>query len=45
MLARLQDFPDEWKFSGSKTSVFRQIGNAFPPSMAEAAGRVLLASI
>jgi DNA (cytosine-5)-methyltransferase 1 len=35
--ARLQDFPDGWKFCGSATSRFRQIGNAVPASL----GRVL----
>ncbi|NTW20342.1 MAG: DNA cytosine methyltransferase, partial [Nostocales cyanobacterium W4_Combined_metabat2_030] len=24
---RLQGFPDDWKFAGGKTSVYRQIGN------------------
>jgi DNA (cytosine-5)-methyltransferase 1 len=34
MLARLQDFPHDWKFSGPKQAVFRQIANAFPPVVA-----------
>lgn len=34
MVARLQGFPDTWQFSGAKTSVYRQIGNAFPPPVA-----------
>ena len=38
MVARLQGFPDDWIFSGSKTSVYRQIGNAFPPPVACAVG-------
>ncbi|MGW4126001.1 DNA cytosine methyltransferase [Nocardia sp. NPDC004711] len=29
----------DWKFEGRKTSVYRQIGNAFPPPVAEAVGR------
>lgn len=37
-LAYLQSFPDEWEFVGSKASKARQIGNAFPPYMAESAG-------
>ena len=39
MLARLQGFPDEWRFSGKKTQDCRMIGNAFPPAVAEAVGR------
>jgi DNA (cytosine-5)-methyltransferase 1 len=38
MAARIQGFPDEWKFSGKKTSAYRQIGNAFPPPVACAVG-------
>ncbi|TDK26587.1 DNA cytosine methyltransferase [Arthrobacter crusticola] len=38
MVARVQGFPAEWKFSGRKTSVYRQIGNAFPPPVASAIG-------
>ena len=29
--ARLQSFRDDFKFYGSKTSIFKQIGNAVPP--------------
>jgi DNA (cytosine-5)-methyltransferase 1 len=36
MVARLQGFPDDWKFSGRKTSSYRQVGNAFPPPVARA---------
>ncbi|MCP4130900.1 MAG: DNA cytosine methyltransferase [bacterium] len=36
MVARIQGFPDVWEFVGKKTSVYRQIGNAFPPPAAEA---------
>lgn len=38
MVARIQGFPDEWKFSGGKTAQYRQIGNAFPPPVAKAVG-------
>lgn len=39
MTARVQGFPDEWLFHGKKTAVYRQIGNAFPPPVAEAVGK------
>lgn len=36
MAARIQGFPDEWHFTGGKTAAYRQIGNAFPPPVANA---------
>lgn len=47
MVARLQGWRDEnhWKFSGSKTSQYRQIGNAFPPPVAESLGRSIRAAL
>ena len=36
MVARLQGFTDDWRFSGRKTPAYRQVGNAFPPPVAEA---------
>ena len=38
MVARIQSFPDDWEFMGSKTIACRQIGNAFPPLVAKAVG-------
>ncbi|MBI5178743.1 MAG: DNA cytosine methyltransferase [Nitrospinae bacterium] len=38
MVARLQGFPDGWTFSGKKTPAYRQVGNAFPPPVANAVG-------
>lgn len=36
MVARLQGFTDDWQFSGKKTPAYKQVGNAFPPPVAEA---------
>jgi DNA (cytosine-5)-methyltransferase 1 len=41
MAARLQGFPSDWVFCGSKTARYRQIGNAFPPPAAAAAGTAI----
>lgn len=43
--ARLQSFPDGFKFSGTMNPAFRQIGNAVPPLMANALAVPLLAAI
>ena len=32
--ARIQTFPDDWQFSGSLSSQYKQIGNAVPPILA-----------
>ena len=36
MVARIQGFPDSWQIAGRKTAAYRQVGNAFPPPVAEA---------
>ncbi|WP_416974936.1 DNA cytosine methyltransferase [Streptomyces sp. 4F14] len=41
--AIIQGFPTEWKFQGRKTAQYRQVGNAFPPPVAEAVGRAIAA--
>lgn len=45
MTARLQGFPDNWHFSGKKTSIYRQIANAFPPPVAEAVGKQVILAL
>jgi DNA (cytosine-5)-methyltransferase 1 len=42
MVARLQGFPDSWKFSGKKTTSYRQVGNAFPPPVAQAVAEQIM---
>jgi len=40
-LAAVQSFPDEFIFSGAKTSAYRQIANAVPPLLGKAVGEML----
>lgn len=44
-MALLQGFPADWTFAGRKTSAYRQVGNAFPPPVAEAVGRSLATAL
>jgi DNA (cytosine-5)-methyltransferase 1 len=39
--ARVQTFPDRFRFAGTRSHAFRQIGNAVPPALGEALGRAL----
>ncbi len=43
--ARVQTFPDWFRFAGQPTLRLRQIGNAVPPILAEVVGRQLLAAL
>ncbi|MCQ1572725.1 DNA cytosine methyltransferase [Neorhizobium galegae] len=45
MRARLQGFPDDWTFVGSRGSVVDQIGNAVVPAVAQAMGLALLSTL
>lgn len=40
--ARLQSFPDDYIFYGTKDSVYQQIGNAVPPVLGRAVAEVVL---
>ena len=39
MVAKIQGFPNDWHFTGKKTPAYRQVGNAFPPPVAQAVAR------
>ncbi len=43
--ARLQTFPDDFRFDGPPSAAFRQIGNAVPPLLGYKLGRAVLASV
>lgn len=45
MAARIQGFPDSWKFHGRKTAAYRQVGNAFPPPVAKAVAEKIAAAM
>ncbi|KRN57756.1 DNA (cytosine-5-)-methyltransferase [Carnobacterium divergens] len=36
--ARIQSFPDDWKFEGSSSNIYKQIGNAVPVNLAKYVG-------
>ncbi|WP_051735492.1 DNA cytosine methyltransferase [Streptomyces sp. NRRL B-3229] len=40
--AIIQGFPLRWDFSGGKTAQYRQVGNAFPPPVAQAIGESII---
>ena len=43
--ARLQTFPDDFRFAGPPSAAFRQIGNAVPPRLGQAIGEAIAASL
>lgn len=42
--ARIQQFPDDWKITGTTANLYKQIGNAVPVGLAEAVGRAIIAT-
>ena len=38
---RIQEFPDDWKLSGSLRNKYKQIGNAVPVSLGKAIGKLI----
>ncbi len=45
MVALIQGFDSDWEFRGRKTARYRQIGNAFPPPVAQAIGIQIKAAL
>lgn len=43
--ALIQGFPEDWIFTGKKTAAYRQVGNAFPPPVAEAVGKQIKSAL
>jgi DNA (cytosine-5)-methyltransferase 1 len=45
MVARIQGFPEEWRFTGKKTAAYRQVGNAFPPPVSREVANAIKAAL
>ncbi len=43
--ARIQTFPDDFRFAGTRSHMFRQIGNAVPPRLGEAVGTAIMRAL
>ncbi len=43
--ALIQGFPPDWEFCGRKTAAYRQVGNAFPPPVAQAVGEAIMEAL
>jgi DNA (cytosine-5)-methyltransferase 1 len=43
--ARVQTFPDSWKFAGSVSAQYKQIGNAVPVNLGYHMGRAIIAML
>lgn len=43
--ARIQSFPDHWRFCGYRSNAFAQIGNAVPPLLSRALARCIMAQL
>ena len=43
--ARIQTFPDRFRFAGAPSSRYRQIGNAVPPMLAKVMGEAVLSAL
>jgi DNA (cytosine-5)-methyltransferase 1 len=43
--ARIQSFPDQWQFSGSTASQYKQIGNAVPVNLGYHIGKAIIAML
>lgn len=43
--SRIQGFPDDWKFMGNISSIYKQIGNAVPIKLSEAICKTILNDI
>lgn len=43
--ARIQSFPDDWQFTGSISSQYKQIGNAVPVNLAYHIGKCLISML